>query len=110
MNRREATSICGESSTGERRRGGRDDCSLPPSSCWSFGKRDESLPGLLGVSDRGVELDSLLLVVSNHVESFGVDPGHDRRRAAGNPAKRIGMIVVHVIDDARFLRKRKRIL
>src|ERR1043166_4089043 len=42
-----------------------------------------------------------------HIETLGVDAGHLRRSAPAILPQRIAMVIVHVLNDSRFLRRGK---
>src|SRR5439155_25923139 len=45
-----------------------------------------------------------------HVESLGIDPNHNDRLGAGVVPQGGHVIVVHMLEDSRFLRRGERIL
>src|SRR5438046_9445068 len=64
-------------------------------------------PAISSMTDRSVESEPDLPGGFEHIETLGVDAGHLRRSAPAILPQRIAMVIVHVLNDSRFLRRGK---
>ena len=67
----------------------------------------QRLSSVLDITDRSVESEPDLPGGFEHIETLGVDAGHLRRSAPAILPQRIAMVIVHVLNDSRFLRRGK---
>ena len=63
----------------------------------------ERLPSLLHIADGSLEGEPELLSGFEHIKAVSIDAGHLRRIAPTIVPQRITMVIVHVLNDPRFL-------
>src|SRR6266850_2484689 len=76
----------------------------------SPGQGDQRLSSFLHVVDRSLESETHFFARSEHIKAFRIDPDHLRRLATGIVLQGVAVVIVHVLNDLRFLSRGKWIL
>src|SRR5262245_56913261 len=67
---------------------------------------DQRLPSFPHIADRGLESEPKFLASLEQINTVSIDTDHLRRVTLTVVPQRIAMVIVHVLNDLQFLRRR----